>query len=253
MKLLCSLLFLAAVALPLSYGDGSIKLTANTQSYLQVPPFLLGGDMTIESWVKLNGKQGSWARLFDFRESSDTSPSTQDILVAFSGIPERDLQAQVYIPGNVYQLHAAELKLPLNAGCTLLSQSGFIGKSNWVQDAFANINVDEFRIWSVLRSQDDILSFKDYKIRTAIAGLEVNYGFETSATALVDLSGHGRNAIGFNRPTFSSDKPVLKTGTPVASVHQPQPLCAGPEVATLIAQIKVLQAQLEARLQTCRG
>mmetsp|Transcript_31124 Transcript_31124/g.52441 ORF Transcript_31124/g.52441 Transcript_31124/m.52441 type:complete len:148 (-) Transcript_31124:628-1071(-) len=114
MKLLCSLLFLAAVALPLSYGDGSIKLTANTQSYLQVPPFLLGGDMTIESWVKLNGKQGSWARLFDFRESSDTSPSTQDILVAFSGIPERDLQAQVYIPGNVYQLHAAELKLPLN-------------------------------------------------------------------------------------------------------------------------------------------
>mmetsp|Transcript_46216 Transcript_46216/g.75398 ORF Transcript_46216/g.75398 Transcript_46216/m.75398 type:complete len:141 (-) Transcript_46216:86-508(-) len=139
------------------------------------------------------------------------------------------------------------------SGCTLLSQSGFIGKSNWVQDAFANINVDEFRIWSVLRSQDDILSFKDYKIRTAIAGLEVNYGFETSATALVDLSGHGRNAIGFNRPTFSSDKPVLKTGTPVASVHQPQPLCAGPEVATLIAQIKVLQAQLEARLQTCRG
>mmetsp|Transcript_18529 Transcript_18529/g.30467 ORF Transcript_18529/g.30467 Transcript_18529/m.30467 type:complete len:290 (-) Transcript_18529:493-1362(-) len=289
MKLLWAILFVAAVTFPFAYG--SVKLTASSQSYLKVPAFPLGGDLTIETWVKLNGPQGSWSRLFDFGTTNDTVDSvTNDLLITFSGYEDRNLQAHLYMPTNAYQLHAAELRLPLNvwfhvaftiwqfgsaeapSHYATLYVNGhpfastvakgaypitardkmFIGKSNW-QDPYANINVAEFRIWSYYRFQNDILSLKNYKIRTPMAGLEVNYGFETAATVLVDSSGLSRNALGFNRPVFSTDKPLLKTGTPVAVVQAPQPLCAGPEAAAIVSQIKSLQSQLEALLQTCRG
>mmetsp|Transcript_30915 Transcript_30915/g.50015 ORF Transcript_30915/g.50015 Transcript_30915/m.50015 type:complete len:302 (-) Transcript_30915:46-951(-) len=298
-SLVLSLLF-GTLFFSAAVGDGSLKLQGSLQSYAQVPGFEYGGSFTIETWLKVNAPPalGSFPHIFDFLKLD--SDAFQGILLGLSNDPHSNVQVHLYFPGASAgeQVHARDVIFPtgnwthvaitvqvsgpegnqvslvtlyLNARPvaealfrgvmeTVARGYSFIGRSNWPNDGSPNVNIDEFRIWSVWRSPDEIATAMNYKIRTALPGLEANYGFDTTATALRDLSGKAHNLVLFNGAAYSAEVPPTRTGTPTAVTVQPGPLCTGAEVKAQLRKVSLLQTQLVAEqrvlenlVNTCRG
>lgn len=182
-----------------------------TDDYIDLPDGVYFDDdsFTIEAWVFLRS-YNNWSRLMDFGNGS----SNDNVLIAISremtGKPNLDvyhgaiqttLTSTTAIPLNVW----THLSVVLNGTTAYIYINGvqtasgtmytppnisrttnYIAKSNW-SDAYANMKVDEFRIWSTARTQTQILESMFKELIGNETGLQLYYKMsDGSGTSVTD-------------------------------------------------------------------
>ncbi|MEO1385989.1 MAG: LamG-like jellyroll fold domain-containing protein [Cyanobacteria bacterium J06634_6] len=176
---------------------------------IEVEDLTLVGDFTIETWIKftagdaitnqdgivsggvlgngndLNFYQGR-ARIY----SSGYSFGTDPVIALQNAQPEqwghyafvrKNGVAQVYINGTL----SATSSQPWNSDFTIDQIGAGIASGG------LNGELDEFRIWSVARTQTEIETYKGRNLNPATVGLERYYQFETG---VVDITGNSSDA-----------------------------------------------------------
>jgi hypothetical protein len=175
------------------------------------------GDFTVESWIYLRN-YGNFCRLIDVGAGSESG--ADNIIIALSdgtggkpnfhiynGATETYLTSQEQIPLNQWVHLAATSSgsdgyLYMNGrlvasnnsmyqALNVVRQNAYIGKSNWSTDAYSNMKIDEFRIWSVARTQSEIRQNMCQKLSGTETGLLLYYRFDHQpVSAVFDLSGN---------------------------------------------------------------
>jgi hypothetical protein len=203
-----------------------------TNDYLQAPAgvYFTGGDVTVETWVYPRSF-GAASRVFDFGNGQ----SNNNVLLHFYGagglrlyssagsgayidsnipvvlnqwthlaVTLNGANATIYVNGQIAA--SGTVGLPVNITRTLC----YIGNSNW-NDGMTNAKYDEFRIWNVVRTQEQIQDNLNRTLTGTETGLQVYYNMETIAAngqgqTVTDLAAAGgvQNATTYgtaNTPT----------------------------------------------------
>lgn len=187
----------------------------NQRAVVQPDPSLMGpnGTFTAEIWASSNtptwnnmGMVMSFRNIFIFHP---TSSNEMQFMIWIDGI----LRTLTYIVPDVTNWHhyamsydgttfkafvdgqlVDEMTVSGNMGTT--PQSLFIGFDNAPTNRYFNGQVDEARVWSVARSDEQIFSYYDKCLNGNENGLEMYLPMnETSGTVVPDLSGNGNNGI----------------------------------------------------------
>lgn len=221
---------------PVAGVAGAAMSLDGVNDYARAPNGVyFNGDLTIEGWVYLRDHQ-PWARLIDF---GNGSPEDNVLLAlsegstgrpsfwTFNALSGAGISAPNPLPLNQWVHLAATLqgsvaRLYVNgaqvASGTLpvprdvVRTRNYIGLSNWIQDAYANAQFDEIRLWSRARTQAEIQRDFRASLRGDERGLIAYYRMdEGSGSVLNDSSGNGHTANMLNDPQW-----VAST----AEVHQ---------------------------------
>lgn len=208
-----------------AYG---INLTDTNSEYVQVPSGVWFGDnFTVESWVYIRS-HNFYAQLFDFGNgagnnnislflSSGTAGHARlavynnafaSVVTANSALP---LNQWVHIActksGSTGNIYINGVSVVSSAGLysstpTVVRTNNFIGRSNFGYP-YANVIVDEFRIWNVARTPSQIQADRRRSLAGNEAGLVGYWRFdEGSGTNAIDATGNGNHAMLMNRPTW---------------------------------------------------
>jgi len=187
-------------------------------------------DFTFEVW--LNKKSNNnWSRVFDF----GNGPNKNNIIIALTKNTSGKLSFHVNTDS---QNRSFELDdpLPLNQWTHLtlkmmyniqgwvflngelvdiglltppedvVRTNNFIGKSNWANDKYAGMLIDEFRLYDYSREDEDIAldPFRTISDPNNEEGLVVYYSFNKPDVDVVnDLSGNGKDAQCYGLPSWS--------------------------------------------------
>ncbi|MDP1728523.1 MAG: LamG-like jellyroll fold domain-containing protein [Bacteroidota bacterium] len=172
----------------------------------------LTGSSTIETWFLYNGG-GNWQRLFDFGSGINSfimfspQPAGSDprpILVINNNVEHRMTAPRALITGKWYHLAITinavsnklsmylngELAGELNGVTFRLSQLGnssqnWLGRSQYYyQDNHFNGKIDEFRIWNLARTQNEIQTYMDTIVSPLSSNLIYYYNFDQGVTSL---------------------------------------------------------------------
>jgi Concanavalin A-like lectin/glucanases superfamily len=207
-------------ALDLNGVDQHVAIPANA---------LIGSQFTVEAWVKVRA-HADWGRLLE----TGNGPDNDNVLFALStggtgqpilrwyngGALVGDLLSPTTLPLNVwthlaFTCDGTNAAIVMNGNVvasgaftppnSLLRSSNFVGRSLYAGDAYANAQIEEFRIWSVARSTN----FIQAAMNTALPGDEgdllLYYPFdETSGTTNVNrakTTGAALNGTPVNGPT----------------------------------------------------
>jgi hypothetical protein len=173
--------------------------------YIQAPASTyFNGDFTVEGWVYPRDNGYSYYRFFDFGNGTAGNnvgfhfgPAGGTNWFMYSGSSRTDVLSSTNVPynqwthiaitlegttGKVYingQLSGTNTAMlpPLNvsrANC-------YIGKSNWAGEPNTKGKFDEFRIWNVARTQEQIQDNMNRTLVGTETGLQLYYNMETIA------------------------------------------------------------------------
>ncbi|MBF0451146.1 MAG: hypothetical protein HQK75_10615, partial [Candidatus Magnetomorum sp.] len=220
-------------------GSGSALDFDGSDDYIDLPDNdWFYNDFTIESWVYYRS-YASWDRLIDF----GPGPSANNILIALSNAsqcpefqiyngststavisPEQiPLNQWVHIAatssGSVGKLYIngrlVATNSSMNQAVQILRTNAYIAKSNWSENPYANLIIDEFRIWNVTRTQSEIRQSMCQKISGQETGLVVYYSFDNhSGTTVYDLSGNERHGT----LTNMAESDWITSGVPLGDI-----------------------------------
>lgn len=185
-SLLLFLLCALSLATVKAQGSGNaLNFDGTSNGYVSLPSAVYFDDntFTIEAWVNLKS-YGKWCRLIDFY----TTSNSDNVIAALCDgslnyYPHLDISgndgsgttgcsASQQIPLNTwthiaYVLDgsngyiyingtkvgtATDMRTPVNVSRT----NNYIAKSAWGDNAYPNMKLDEFRIWTTARSADEI-------------------------------------------------------------------------------------------------
>ncbi|MBI9034751.1 MAG: hypothetical protein JEZ03_09805, partial [Bacteroidales bacterium] len=197
------------------------------------------GDFTFEAWLNKHS-DNNWSRIIDF----GNGPGKDNVIIALSkqttgliyvsirrGDSERhytlndDIVTDEWfhlafalegILGKIYINGELAKFAPLFAPEEIVREYCYIGKSNWNNDAYADLSLDDFKIFS--RAKTELEIYEDMMIPIADPLLEedlvVYYDFNGSGSYVMnDLSGNDRNAQAFGLPQYEKIKgPDFFTG-----------------------------------------
>jgi hypothetical protein len=239
--------------------DGILRLDGSG-SYVQVPPFPLGGAITFEAWVESDNVHANFARIFDFGNASggnniilfwnggsgqmglgdNDQYGNWNYFVTDQQFPER---RRVYVAavidgqgsGSIYWDGQLIKTGSLPAPPTLTRPNQYLARSNWSSDSAFTGAMDEVRIWSAARTADEIQDDGNHALSGDEPGLEAYYRFdEGQGTTAFDLTSHHRDATlasnGGSLPTWSTEA-TLPAWAPLAidlSGDGPTPNPIGP-------------------------
>ncbi len=196
-------------------------------------------DFTFEAWIKKES-DNNWSRIFDIGNGA----GKDNIIVALSkgttgrihvsvrrNNSERHMTLNDTLPPNEWVHFALSLdgiigrlyingemeKIgPLLAPDSVVREKAYIGKSNWNNDGYADLKIDEFRIYSEKRSDEEIKAdmLSPIDAPGQDESLVVYYDFNDPDSYLInDLSGNERNGQAFGLPSFYRIKgPELFSG-----------------------------------------
>jgi hypothetical protein len=197
-------------------GSGNALTFDGVDDYIDLSTGVwFNGDFTVESWIYLRN-YGNFCRLIDVGAGSESG--ADNIIIALSdgtggkpnfhiynGATETYLTSSEQIPLNQW-VHLAAISsgsdgyLYMNGrlvasnnsmyqALNVVRQNAYIGKSNWSVDAYSNMKIDEFRIWSVARTKSEIRQNMCQKLSGTETGLMLYYRFDhQSVSAVFDLS-----------------------------------------------------------------
>lgn len=220
---------------PVAALAGAAISLDGTNDYAQAPNGVyFNGDFTIEGWVNVRS-HNAWARLLDF---GNASPMDNVLLAlsdgstgrpafwTFNGTVGSGITAPNPLPLNQWVHLAATLqgttaRLYVNGSLVasgtlsvprnVVRTRNYIGRSNWLQDAYANAQVDEIRIWNRARSQTEIQRDYQASLRGDERGLIAYYrADEGNGSLLNDSSGNSSNANLHNEPQWVASTAVVQ-------------------------------------------
>ena len=191
-----------------------------TNDYVTLPSGVYFDDntLTVEAWVYLRS-YNNFSRLIDF--ACGQNGGNNNVIVAVSsGTPGKPM-LDIY-NGSSGSGFASTTTIPLNTwahlACVLNGSTGYIyingvqtgysttantpqnvtrtynyiGKSNWTGDGYANMKVDELRIWSTARTANEIKSTMYKELNGNESGLLAYYKMSNgSGTTLSDNKSGG--------------------------------------------------------------
>jgi uncharacterized membrane protein len=199
-------------------GSGNALDFDGIGDYIDLPDGVwFNGDFTVESWIYLRS-YNNWSRLMDFAAGADTGADNILIVASvettgkpsfsiYNGSTNTFIDSPEQIPLNQWTHLAATssgtvAKLYINGRLvgsnTSMNQAlnvvrpyAYIGKSNWSTNAYANMKIDEFRIWNVARTESEIRQNMCQKLSGTETGILAYYRFDhQSGTTVIDLSGN---------------------------------------------------------------
>ncbi|KPA15074.1 hypothetical protein MHK_004719, partial [Candidatus Magnetomorum sp. HK-1] len=199
-------------------GSGNALNFDGVDDYIDLPDNVwFYGDFTVESWVYLKS-YANWCRLIDIGngQSSDnillvlsSETSGKPSFDIYNGSARTQIISSEQIPLNQW-VHVAATssssvgKLYINGylvgtnnsmyqALNVLRTNAYIAKSNWPEPGTEAV-IDEFRIWNIARTEDQIHSGMCKKLSGDETGLIAYYRFDHSiGSTLTDLSGNGQD------------------------------------------------------------
>jgi len=172
--------------------DGTLKtgkigqaLAFNGKStYVRVPPFPLGGGVTVSAWVSSSNPTAQWARIIDFGNGPDKGnivvgwSSTTGNLVVFTSTlggtrsPMPSLKAAfpknqwvhvttVFEPSGDVTMYVngnSAMRDKVTALENTIRRHQYIGRSNWKTDIFFPGSMDEFAVWNRALTSKEVAS-----------------------------------------------------------------------------------------------
>ncbi len=210
--------------------DGSTK-------YVNMPTVNLPSNFTFETWVKSTNPYSTWSRIFDFGNGTNSSNvylgyesnSGKMQLMSYRGSSGKAITTSNVFPTNTW-VHVAitidnqgnasiywngVLQTSGNIGITeqITRTKNFVGRSNWAQDAYFQGQLRDIRMWSVVRTAQQIQD----SYPSLLSGKEANLftylpAIEGQGTTLGDTSGHF-NAATIIGAQWVNDPTVPPTST----------------------------------------
>ncbi len=192
--------------------DGSTK-------YVNMPTVNLPQNFTFETWVKSTNPYSTWSRIFDFGNGTNSSNvylgyennSGKMQLMSYRGSSGIAITTSNVFPTNTW-VHVAitidnqgnaviywngVVQATGNIGITeqITRTKNFVGRSNWAQDAYFQGQLRDIRMWSVVRTAQQIQD----SYPSLLSGKEANLftylpAIEGQGTTLNDTSGHFNSA-----------------------------------------------------------
>ncbi|WP_322906324.1 LamG-like jellyroll fold domain-containing protein [Paenibacillus sp. SGZ-1009] len=192
--------------------DGSTK-------YVNMPTVNLPQNFTFETWVKSTNPTSTWNRIFDFGNGQASSNvylgyennTGKMQLMSYRGSTGTAITTSNVFPTNTW-VHVAItidnqgnasiywngiVQASGNIGITeqITRTKNFVGRSNWVQDAYFQGQLRDIRMWNVVRTAQQIRD----SYPSLLSGKEANLftylpAIEGQGTVLGDTSGHFNSA-----------------------------------------------------------
>jgi hypothetical protein len=208
----------AATDIPAKKGT-ALRFDGN-DDYVEIPSGVwFNGDFTVEAWVYVRS-YNRWSRLFDFGNGTGSDNVLLAISDGTSGIVNFAVYNSNYYgtngslnsPDTIPMNQWVHLAVTMNGTTATLYKNGsvwatgdmgmtalgmtrsynYIGRSNWGADAYADMSVDEFRIWNSARDSVQIAADRDtiYSYSTLPSGLIGYWQFnEGSGSTTTDVVG----------------------------------------------------------------
>ena len=187
------------------------------------------GDFTFETWV-YKRNNNSWSRVFDF----GNGPSNDNIILALSKGTGGKLSISIYEGSSSLSFESPDV-LPLNEWThiaiklnygkvgwlylngenlkygvlktpqNVIRTNNYIGKSNWNNDAYADVIMDEFRIYNYAKEDEQIMADfrKEVNNPAADTSLIAYYNFNSGeGTNVIDHSQFSRNGTMYGYPSW---------------------------------------------------
>jgi hypothetical protein len=199
-------------------GSGNALDFDGSNDYIDLPDNVwFHNDFTVETWIYYRSYV-MWDRLIDVGNGPASnniliSPSAGDQYITFqiyNGTTATEVKSSEKIPLNQWVHVAATAtgtvgKLYINGrlvgtnssfnqASNVIRNNAYIGKSNWSENPYANMILDEFRIWNVGRTESEIRQSMCQKLSGNETGLVLYFNFDnTSGTTAYDLSGNDRH------------------------------------------------------------
>ncbi len=203
-----------------------LNLDGNSD-YIDLPDHqFVSGDFTIEAWI-YKRNNNNWSRFFDLGNGA----GQDNVLVAFSkgtsgklyyqvkaGNQSASLETDDYLPLNEWSHLAVTMKDStgfvyvngefitsrfLKKPENIVRESSFIGKSNWSNNGYADVLMDEFRILSSTKSQEEVQMemYNSVENPEQEDNLVLYYDFnEGTGDVFFDKSANQLNGTGWGQP-----------------------------------------------------
>ena len=194
------------------------------------------GDYTIEGWVYVRS-YNNWSRLIDFGNGSNSGEvyfalsfgtGGQPVMGVLNAGGENTLLSPISVPtnqwvhlactlsnttGTIYINGVAVTNGSLSVPVNVVRTSNFIGRSEFINDAYANAVFDEVRIWNVAKTQSQIQA----NLHRSLVGNETNLvGYwrfdEGSGTTVADAAGLGHPGTLMNGPVWTNSAATIVSG-----------------------------------------
>ncbi|NOU16482.1 MAG: PKD domain-containing protein [Bacteroidales bacterium] len=203
---------------------------------------------TYMGWVKW-GAFNSWSRLFDF----GTGAGYNNIMLA-NNSTSNSLTLSNYLNTTPYQLTTGNILSPnqwvhvaatvSNTGAAKIYVNGvvaasgnvsapvniarnlcYLGKSNWVADAYLNASMDEVSFWTRALTADEINTNMNSSLTGGETGLYAYYRFNqasangtnTGLSTLFDATANGKNGILTNMSLSGISSNWISSGAPAST------------------------------------
>ncbi|HET7624136.1 MAG TPA: LamG-like jellyroll fold domain-containing protein [Verrucomicrobiae bacterium] len=168
-----------------TFSGGQLTLASGSSQYVGLPAGIVGAltNFTIEAWVKLNST-ADWARIFDFGNDTTSymfltpqNGSTSRVRFAITangpgGEQQINCNSSMAVGtwyhvavthnGNEGILYLNGVSVGTNSSMTLKpsdlgdTANNYLGRSQFSSDAYLNARLDEFRIYSIALSANEI-------------------------------------------------------------------------------------------------
>jgi len=212
----------------ISSGSNNYALDLDGKTdFLKLPEDkYFNSDFTFETWI-YKRNNNTWSRIFDF----GNGPNQNNVIIAlsnsnsgkFSFHINNDMQNRSFtfddvIPTNEW-VHLT-LRLTAHMGWVyingefvklgLLQQPddversiNYVGRSNWANDSFADVLIDEFRLWKTALEPEDIKAHFRQPIESSEAdtNLIVYFDFNESGAEILDLSSYNHHPGSYGLPS----------------------------------------------------
>lgn len=193
-------------ASPVQWNASAVNFDG-TNDYINMPAGVYFSDntFTIETWVYVRSYQ-NYSRILDFGNGNGTTGNNNVVFVlsegttgtpsfqVYNGASGQSVVSSATIPLNTWTHVAAVLngtlaKIYINgverasgtfatAPANVSRAYCYIGRSGWSADSYANMMMDEFRIWSVARTQSEISGNMNKQLDPSTAGLTTYFSFD---------------------------------------------------------------------------
>ena len=205
----------------------------STGQYLSIPPFTLGGPFSFSCWFKKDNKNQEWARIFNF---SLAPPSEKLLTLAFASksgyilIAKNDSNSSTdhYVNQTNYcdqKWHhiaivsdASNITFYIdNVKCwtsaiTALENvqrvNNYIGRSSNTNDAYATMQIDDFRLYTTPLTESDIATLFSYR--------KTSLSIATPSAAMSSIT-----TTSISTPPITTPPPITTSSTTPSSSAVP--------------------------------
>ena len=196
--------------------------------YIDIPDATyFNGDFTFETWI-YKRSNNNWSRIFDF----GNGPANDNIILALSKGTGGKLSISIYEGSSSMSFESSDV-LPLNEWTHIaiklnyvrvgwlyingeyqkygvlktpydtIRTKNYIGKSNWSNDGYADVIIDEFRIYNYAKEDEEIMADfrKEVDNPAADTSLITYFNFNSGeGTNIIDHSQFANNGTAYGYP-----------------------------------------------------